>query len=121
VVGEGQGEEAAVGGVEKTEAVKARLHFEVGPYLAVDEDEASEELRDPRVLGVAGVWIEELAIGGKLAVREQERDLVFAGGEIECIFGGITQEEHTEEPGVRIEAINTHGVVVVPESGRFLL
>src|SRR5271170_3379643 len=79
VIGEGQGEEAAIGGVEKTEAVGARLHFEVGPYFAVDQDEASEELGDPGVLGIAGIRIEKLTIGGELAVGEYERDLVFAG------------------------------------------
>src|ERR1700679_3243614 len=53
VIGEGQGEEAAIGGVEKTEAVEARLDFEVRPYFAVDEDEASEELGHPGVVGIA--------------------------------------------------------------------
>ncbi len=121
MIGEGQGEESAIGGVEKTESVEARLHLEVGPYLAVDEDKASEELGDPRVFGVAGIGVEELTISGELAVREQERDLVFAGGEIQCVFDGITHEDHAEEPGVHVEAIEAHGVIVVPEGGCFLL
>lgn len=73
------------------------------------------------MFGVAGVGVKKLAIGGELAIREYERDLIFAGGEIERVFDGITKKDHPEEPGVRVEAIDAHGVVVVPEGGCFLL
>ena len=121
VVGEGQGKETAIGGVEKAEAVEARFHLEVGPYLAVDEDEASEELGDPGMVGIAGVGVEKLSVGRELAIREYERDLVFARGELQRVFDGIAQEHHAEESGVCVESIQTHSVVVIPEGGCFLL
>ena len=52
-IGERQGEEAAVGGVEHSKAVDPRLDFEVGPDFAIEEDAASAELRYPWVFGVA--------------------------------------------------------------------
>ena len=84
--GERQGEEAAVGGVEETEAVEARLYFDVGPYLAIFQDAASEELSKPKGVRGRRSWVEELAVGGELAVVEQQRNLVFARGEVEGVL-----------------------------------
>jgi hypothetical protein len=78
--GQGEVEEAAVGGVEETEAVEARLNLEEGAKLAVDEDSVGTELGDPGVFGVAGGVVEELAGGGEVAVVEDEWDFIFSGG-----------------------------------------
>ncbi len=71
----GQREEAAVGGVEDAEAVEARLDFEVGADLAVDEDGVGVELGDPGAVGVGGDGVEELAVGGEVAIVEGEGNL----------------------------------------------
>ena len=118
---EGEGEEAAVGGVEEAEAVEARLDLEEGADFAVDEDAVGAELGDPGVFGVAGDVVEELAVGGEVAVVEDEGDFVFAGGQVERVFDLVAEEEHAEEAGVGVEAVDAHGVVVVPEGGGVLL
>ena len=88
-IGEGQVEEAAVGGVEEAEAVEARLDFEEGAHLAIEEDAAAAELGYPGVFGVAGVGIVELAVGGELAVVDQKRNFVFAGGKVERVLSVV--------------------------------
>ena len=80
LVGEREGEEVAVGGVEHAETVEAGFHLEEGADLAVDEDGVAVELADPGVFGVVGDGVEELAVGGEVAVVEGEGDLVLAGG-----------------------------------------
>src|SRR5206468_4097907 len=67
-VGEGEVEEAAVGGVEEPEAIEARLDLEEGTDLSVDEDAVGAELGDPWVFGIAGGVVEDLAGGGEVAV-----------------------------------------------------
>ena len=120
-VGEGEDEEAAVGGVEEAEAIEARLDLEEGSDLSVDEDAVGAELGDPGVLGIAGDGVEELAVGGEVAVVEDEGDFVLAAGEMEGVFDVIADEQHAEEAGVGVEAIEAHGVVVIPERGGVLL
>ena len=73
------------------------------------------------MVGVAGGGVEELAVGGEIAVVEDEGDFVPAGGQVKGIFEGIAEPEHAEEAGVVVEAVYAHGVVVVPEGGGVLL
>jgi hypothetical protein len=120
-VSEGQGEEAAVGGVKDAEAVEARLNHEVRPYLAVKEDTGAAELGNPGVFGIARLGVEELTVGGELAVVDLKRNLVFAGRKFEGILCGVAQKGHAGEPGVHVEAVEPHGVVVIPEGGGNLL
>ncbi len=117
----GEAEEAAVGGVEDAEAIEARFDLEVRADLAVDEDAVGSEFGDPGMVGVSGGGVKELAVGCEVAVVEDEGDLVFAGGEMERVFDGVADEEEAEEPGVGVEAVESHGVVVVPERGGVLL
>jgi hypothetical protein len=121
LIREREDEEAAVGGVEDAEAVEARLDLEEGADLAVDEDAVGGELGDPGVVGVAGGRVEELAVSGEVAIAKNEGDFVFALGEMEAVFDMVADEEHAEEAGVGAEAIEAHGVVVVPEGGGLLL
>jgi hypothetical protein len=118
---ESQAEEAAIGGVKDAKAVESRLNFEIRANFTVDEDAVGSEFGDPRVIGVSGGGVEELAVGGEVAVVEDEGDLIFAGGEVERVFGGVADEEEAEETGVGVEAVETHGVVVIPEGGGILL
>ena len=89
---EREAEEAAVGGVEEPKAVEARLDLEEGADLAVDEDAVGGELGDPGVVGIAGGGVEELAVGGEVAVVEDEGNFVFAGGEVERVFDLVAKE-----------------------------
>jgi hypothetical protein len=61
-----------VGDVDDAEAVEAWLDFEEGADLAVDEDAVGGELGDTEVFGVAGGVVEKLAVGGEIAVIEDE-------------------------------------------------
>ena len=71
--------------------------------------------------GSPEVGVVELAVGGEVAVVEDERDFVLAGGEVQRVFGLVADEHHAEEAGVDVEAVEAHGVVVVPERGGLLL
>jgi hypothetical protein len=73
------------------------------------------------VLGIAGGGVIELAVGGEVTVVEDERELVFPGGQVERLLSGVADKEHAEEARVDVEAVNAHGVVVIPEGGGFLL
>ncbi len=121
VIVEGEAEEAAVGRVEDAEAVEARFDLEVGAYLSVDEDAVGSEFGDPGMFGISGGGVKELAVGREVAVVEDEGDLVLAGGEMERVFYLVADEEHAEETGVGVEAVQTHGVVVIPEGRGVLL
>jgi len=66
-----QTEHASVRGIENAEAILARLHFEIRKDLAVDQRHFARDLRDPRVLGIGGSRIVELAIDVKMAIEEQ--------------------------------------------------
>jgi hypothetical protein len=120
-IADGETEEAGVGAVHDAEAIEARLDVEVGEELAVGEDGVAVDLRDPGGLGVGGDGVVELAVGEEGSIAEEERDLVWAGGQVEGGFGLVADEEETLETGVDVEPVNAHGVVVVEEQGRFLL
>ncbi len=79
-VRERQEEEAAIGGVEEAEAVESRLDLEEGADLSVDEDAVGAELGDPGAFRIAGDVVEELAVGGEVAIVEDEGNFVFAAG-----------------------------------------
>ena len=121
LVGKREKEEAAVRGIEGAEAVEAWLDLEVRTNLAVDEEAIGGELRDPRVIGITGGGVEELAVGGEVAVVEDEGYFVLTGGEVEGVFYLVSDEVHSEESGVGVESVEAHGVVVIPEGGCFLL
>ena len=74
------------------------------------------------MFGIAGeVVVEELTVGGEVAVVEDERDFVFAEGRSRRVFDFVAEEEHAEQAGVGVEAVEAHGVIVVPERGGVLL
>ena len=120
-VAEAEIEEAAVGGVEHAKAVEAGFEFDVGADLPVNEDSVGAELRDPGAGRVSGDVVEELSVGDEVTVVEDNGDLVLALGEVESVFVLVADEEHAEEAGVGVDAVDAHRVVVVPEGGGILL
>jgi len=121
VIGKIQVEEAAVRYVDDAEAIEARLGLEEWANFAVDEDAVGVELRHPRVLGIVRRGVIELAVGGEVAIVEDERELVSTGGQMEGILNCVADKEHAKEARVTVETVNAHGMVVIPEGGGVLL
>jgi hypothetical protein len=119
-IGEGKVEEAAIGGVDQAETVEAGFDLKVWANFTVDENAVGAELGDPWVFGIAGGVVEELAIGGEVAVIEEQRDFIFSGRQVEGILKLVAEKKHAEEAGVGVESIDAHGVVVIPKRGGFL-
>ena len=55
------------------------------------------------------------------AVADEQRDVVLAGGQVEGVFARVAKNAEADQAGVGVEAVNAHGVVVVPERGGVLL
>jgi hypothetical protein len=73
------------------------------------------------VVGIAGGGVEELAVSGEVAVVEDEGDFVFSSRQMEGVFDLVSDEVKADEAGVGAEAVEAHGVVVVPEGSGVLL
>jgi hypothetical protein len=63
----------------------------------------------------------QLAIGKQKSIADQQGNLVFPARQIEGILRFITNEVHAHQPGVNIQAINPHRVIVIEEHRRILL
>src|SRR4029077_817544 len=112
---------AAVGGVQQPEAILPRLDFEIGEDCSVYKDRASVVLGDPGCAGVTGDWIENFPILAERAVEEHERDFVGASRQSQRNFQLVSDEIHARQAGNRVQPCNAHRMIVVEQSGRFLL
>ena len=113
--------DARIGAVQHAEAVFARLDFQVGKELAINQNRIAIDFRNPGRVGIGRNRIEELSLARQQAVIENQRQLVLALRQIEPVFEIVANEKRAKQSRIDIQTIDPQRVVVVPEHGRFLL
>ena len=65
--------------------------------------------------------IAQLAIGLQMAIEEHERDLVLVVGQMQLLLLLVTNHVQAKEPGIDVQPVDAHRVIVIPEQRRVLL
>ena len=119
-VRERQVQKASVADVQHAKAILARLHIQERESFSVRNHHVAEYFGNPGMRGISGHRIVELAVLPQQAIVNYERDFEGAFGKIERIFEIVANKKQPEHAGVDVQAIDAHGVVVIPERRSFL-
>ena len=112
---------ASVGGIENAEAVFARLHVEIREGLSVHHHHVAENFGNPRLLGIAGHRIVELAVLTQQPVANHQRNLEAPLGRFSASSTSSRIRNRPNMSGIDVQPVDAHGVVVIPERGGVLV
>src|ERR1700733_4019266 len=113
-------QEAAIAGIQHAEAILAWLDIQKRKSFSVDKHDVAKNFGNPGHVGIAGHGIVELAVLLEQTIINDERDFEGALGKVERIFKIVANEEQPEHSRINVQAIDAHGVVVIPERGSIL-
>ena len=113
--------ETRIRGIEHPKAILARLDFEIRKQLAIDQDRIAKNLRNPGSFRLVGNWVVELAFRRNQPVENRQWNFILAAGQIQTVFELVSDDGNAEQACINIQAIDAHGVIVIPEHRRVLL
>ncbi len=112
--------EAPIRSVQQSKAIEARLDFQIRKQLAIHQEGVAERFRNPRSTGLPGDRIFQAAILLEEPVANYQRDLVFSARQREGVFYRIAHHVQSQHAGIDVQAIDAHGVIVIPEQSGLL-
>src|SRR4029450_2263367 len=111
-------QESGVAAVEKTKPVTARLDIQIRPHFAVDDGYIGKPLRNPVGMDIGPNTrrgITQRSVGAECAILDDHRNFLWAAGQTELLFVGISHDVEAGQSGINVEASDAESMVMVPE------